>query len=71
MEELYEKKDILINDEYIKSIILDKFEELLLENDKLREEIQNLKYQLRNKKKAKKNLDSNVEKSNQLSFNFD
>lgn len=76
MEELYEKKDILLDNEYIQTIILEKYEELLQENDMLREEVQNLKYQLRERKKRKKpNKESSPEseqtKPCQLMFDFD
>lgn len=71
MNELYIKKDILPDDNFIRSIILEKYEELLQENDKLKEEVQNLKYQIRTKKRTKKIFEAINEKPTQLSFNFD
>lgn len=71
MNELYIKKDILPDDNFIRSIILEKYEELLQENDKLKEEVQNLKYQIRTKKRIKKIFEAINEKPTQLSFNFD
>ncbi len=71
MNELYIQKDILPDDNFIRSIILEKYEELLQENDKLKEEVQNLKYQIRTKKRTKKIFEAINEKPTQLSFNFD